>query len=92
MLRDIDKQEHKDIHAVFEKYGWSREEQAVNLSEAENQSAPKVDKERLQELKDRLPTSKDEAEAQEKSESEEREAQSETQGEYNHKEEHSHER
>jgi hypothetical protein len=31
--RNIDKQEHKDIHAVFEKYGWERGKKAVEFKD-----------------------------------------------------------
>lgn len=33
ILTDIDRQEHKDIHAVFEKYGWERSKRSVAFHE-----------------------------------------------------------
>jgi len=35
MLRNIDRRMHRDVHAVFEKYGWSREQPHVEFSGAE---------------------------------------------------------
>jgi hypothetical protein len=34
MLKDIDRQMHSDVHAAFEKYGWSRERPQVEFSGA----------------------------------------------------------
>lgn len=35
VLRDIDRQMHKSVHAAFEKYGWSRETPSVEFTGAE---------------------------------------------------------
>lgn len=38
ILKEIDRKEHRDVHAVFEKYGWEREKRQVNFDrEAEEQ-------------------------------------------------------
>jgi hypothetical protein len=35
MLKDIDRQMHREVHAVFEKHGWSRETPNVEFTGAE---------------------------------------------------------
>ena len=54
ILKDIDRQEHKDIHAVFEKHGWSREFQEVTFSKGEGAPAREIDQSKLQEFKNKL--------------------------------------
>jgi len=42
--RDIDQQEHRDIHAVFEKHGWDYDKQSVSFSEEDrNEPQPNHD-------------------------------------------------
>lgn len=46
-MRDIDRQEHKDIHAVFEDYGWERGKKTVEFHEVEGVPETREDKQKL---------------------------------------------
>lgn len=46
-MDDVDRQEHKDIHAVFESYGWERGKRAVEFSGVDESNDPSPEKDKL---------------------------------------------